>query len=87
MLIYADLPLSDAWLDQLDVLNAIRINNLGDFKDLVDFYSEGLPGYTSVGIGKNSEQHHGATVLQENNIPFNILVDHELIGVCTFGYN
>lgn len=80
MLIYADLPLGDAWLDQLDVLNAIRINNLGDFKDLVDFYSERLPGYTSVGIGKNSEQHHGATLLlQENNIPFNILVDHELI--------
>ncbi len=74
-----DLPKSNIWLEQLDVLKLGRINSVGSMKKLIDYYSEKLNGYMCVGIKKDSEQYKGAVeVLEKVNLTKNDLVTHEL---------
>ncbi|MDD4796089.1 MAG: hypothetical protein PHG03_06050 [Bacilli bacterium] len=73
------LPASDEWLDNLEILGLGRIETISSMKKIHDLYFEKLIGYTSAGIEKNSESHKEVVnMLQSNNIPLDILVEHEL---------
>lgn len=78
-IIYKRLPEGNSWLDQLDVLNAIRIIPYGTMKKIASLYSEQLSGYVDVGIDKTSEDYEKAkTILRDADLPNDILADHEL---------
>jgi len=78
-LFYTTLPTGHEWLEHLDILNAVRINNLGGLKNIQQFYSENLPGYIDVGIEKESKDYNTALkILHDNGIPTAILIEHEL---------
>ena len=78
-LLICDLPNNDDWLDQLDILKALRINYLGKLKKLKEFYLQNLDGYCCVGIDKESENYNQAINILKPYGLENILVEHELI--------
>lgn len=78
-LFYATLPTGNDWLDHLDILNTIRIGEFGRLKKMEEYYSEQFAGYMDVGIKKLSQEHYKAIeLLNSNNLPLNILIEHEL---------
>ena len=78
-LLYRDLPQGVEWLDHLDILNAIRVNNLSNLKKIEKLYSEILHGYIDVGIDKKSDNFSKAIdILRVNKLPEEYLVDHML---------
>lgn len=78
-LCYNDLPLGVEWIDQLDILDAVRMSNFGGFKKFEDYYSEKMSGYCTAGIKKDSENYVKALqLLEEVALPRDILVDNEL---------
>ena len=78
-LIYATLPTGNDWLDHLNILNTIRIGEFGRLKKMEDYYSEQFAGYMDVGIKKESQEHYKAIeLLNSNNLPLDILIEHEL---------
>lgn len=78
-LIYGKLPQGDIWIDQLDILNAIRINTFGHRKKIEEIYPVILSGYTDLGIKKGSWEYDKALqIIQEANLPLDIICDHEL---------
>ena len=78
-LLICDLPNNNDWLDQLDILRAIRLNSFGKLKKLKEFYLQNLDGYFCVGIDKESENYQQAINLLKPYGLENIFVDHELI--------
>lgn len=78
-LIYATLPSGNDWLDHLDILNTIRIGEFRRLKKMEEYYSEQFAGYIDVGIKKLSQEYYKAIeLLNSNNLPLNILIEHEL---------
>ena len=78
-LIYATLPTGNDWLDHLDILDTIRIGEFRRLKKMEEYYSEQFAGYMDVGIKKNSQEYYKAIeLLNSNNLPLNILIEHEL---------
>ncbi len=76
---YGTLPIGNEWLDHLDILDAVRVNSIGNMKTIEQYYPEMLVGYIDVGIEKESENYNKAIDLLKNNgLPQNILVDHAL---------
>lgn len=76
-LFYCNLPIGTEWLDHLDILDAVRVNNLGGLKKIEEYYSHMLSGYVDIGIEKNSENYEKALdILKANNLPQNIMVEH-----------
>ena len=78
-LLFCDLPNNNDWLDQLDILKAIRLNSFSWLTKLKDFYLQDLDGYFCVGIDRDSENYLQAINLLKHYGLENILVDHELI--------
>lgn len=78
-LLVCNLPDNDDWLDQLDILKAIRVNSIGTLKKLKSFYMQNLDGYLCVGIEKKSDNYQQAIDLLKQYNLGNILVDHELM--------
>ena len=65
-------------MEQLDILNAIRITDFSNFKKMEEYYLEQLDCYFSVGIEKDSENYFKAIeILEQNNIA-SLLIKHEL---------
>lgn len=78
-ILYDNLPTGMDWLDHLDILDAIRINPVSHFLKIEEFYPKMLKEYIIVGLRKGSEDLNKALeILQQNNIPNSILVDHFL---------
>jgi len=76
-IIYAELPLNSFWMDQLDVLSAIRINRLGAFGSVERWYSEVLDGIVVVGIERNSAQHIKAEeLLRSAELPVSDILEN-----------
>lgn len=76
-IINGELPSSQDWIDHLDILKAVRLNQFGSLKKIEQYYPEQLLGYVNVGIKKNSEDHDRAIeLLTSHNIPTSILVEH-----------
>ena len=45
------LPAGGDWLDHLDILDAVRLNNLGELRKFADYWpSAHMPGYLSAGV-------------------------------------
>ena len=78
-LLICDLPNNADWLDQLDILKAIRINSFGRLKKIKEFYLQNLDGYCCVGIDKESENYNQAINILKPYGLENILIEHELI--------
>ncbi len=78
-LFYNTLPYGNKWLDHLDILSTIRINNFVKLPNIEDIYSERFAGYIDVGIKKNSQEHYKAIeLLNSEKLPLDILIEHEL---------
>lgn len=72
-------PTGNAWLEHLDILDALRINHFGSLKKVDQFYSKQFSGYIDVGIDKETDDFQKAiTLAKESNLPADILCDHEL---------
>ena len=72
-------PPGDVWIDHLDILDALRINYFGKLKKIDQLYEEKFSGYFDVGIDKTTDDFQTALELvQESNLPTDILLDHEL---------
>lgn len=79
-LIYGELPSGTEWLDHLDVLDAVRISNIGTMKTIEQYYPESLDGYVVTGIKKDSEEHRQAiAILKDAGFQDGMLVDHQLL--------
>lgn len=75
------LPTGSNWIDHLEILDTIRINQQNKFTDITTFIGNSvLKGYTDVGIKINSDAHRQAgEILRANNLPiFGNLVVHFL---------
>ena len=74
------LPIGINWLEQLDILDAARVNTFGGMKKLEEFYAEKMSGYCVIGMKKESEQYNKALrLLKENGLPSNLLIENELL--------
>lgn len=73
------LPLGESWIDELDVLDALRVTPFSTLRPLHEYYYDSLSGYTVRGIKLNTDEEKSARELIQNAmIPSDILVDHEL---------
>ncbi|TQP00027.1 LPO_1073/Vpar_1526 family protein [Vibrio cholerae] len=78
-ILYGILPTGNEWLDHLDILDAVRLSSFGSLKKIEQYYPELLSGYVDAGIEKSSDNFAKAMeILDGNNLPRNILVQHAL---------
>ena len=74
-IMYAELPQDTDWIDQLDVLDAVRINQLGKFKTIKDYYVDSLKELLELGIRKESEEYYKVQeILAERKLPFSLIM-------------
>ena len=79
-LMYMDLPTGEDWIEQLDILDAVRISSGKSFHKLSDFYPEALSGYSAAGICVQSEEYQKAqAILSGANISLDLLAPNELL--------
>lgn len=52
----AKLPISNDWLDELDVLDAVRVSSMGTLKKLEQYWSEKFTGFVAAGIKRNGDK-------------------------------
>ena len=55
--IYDKLPEGNEWIEDLDILDAVRINNFGKFKSIKEYYADALNGIVTIGIKRDSEEY------------------------------
>ena len=78
-IVYDTLPEGVQWLEQLDILKAVRFSSLFTLESCENYYSRKLSGYIDVGIEKDSADYDKALeIIQEVQLPQDILCDHEL---------
>ncbi len=78
-LCYRTLPKGLDWAYHLDMLNAVRVSSVNSYKKFDEFYPKSFEGYSCVGIEKETESHKEAIrILEEANLPLNLLIEHEL---------
>lgn len=74
------LPVDMAWIDNLEIVGAIRINSLGRLKEYEEIVQNNFSGYCVLRIKKDTGPYKKALeILASNNIPPNILVDNPLL--------
>jgi len=80
-LIYAELPTGDEWIENLETLGAIRVNQFGKFKPIEEYYMQMLDGIAVIGIKKDSENYYTAKIiLQKHFWPFmDLFTENELL--------
>jgi hypothetical protein len=79
-LMYMDLPSGTAWIDHLDILKAVRFNQVETFRKLGDIYLDNFTGYAAVGIPVDSDAYKRAMdLLSEVNIDPSILIPNEWV--------
>ena len=74
------MPVGNDWIEHLDILDAVRINQIGEFKSIEDIYTTRLDGIVVVGIKKDSEEYNQAKdILQKSGLNFDAsLVENSL---------
>lgn len=77
-IIINDLPQGREWIEQLDVVNAIRIQDMNKFKNMEDYYMEQMNGYCCLGINKKSNNYIKAIDLLKDIHMENIFVENEM---------
>lgn len=78
---YEELPSDDEWIEQLEMLGAIRTVRESKFKKFIEYYSQNNDGYLCVGIKKDSENYRKAReILKEAKLDDRrFLIPNELI--------
>ncbi len=78
-LIYTTLPISKDWIDNLEVLGAIRINSVFSNTDIISKYAKYFSVDSYTGIAKDSENYQKAMeLLSTSNLPTSFLQENEL---------
>ena len=73
------LPAGTDWIDDLDILDAIRYSSITSLTPFLDLQFDMLKGYTVCGVGVDSaEEAEVLEKLEEAGLPTDLLVDHEL---------
>ncbi|MEE1226484.1 MAG: LPO_1073/Vpar_1526 family protein [Bacteroidales bacterium] len=68
-IIYDKLPEGNEWIEDLDILDAIRVNHFGKFKSIKEYYASALNGIVTIGIKKDSDDYNKAIkILQDNRL-------------------
>lgn len=74
-----NIPKDNNWVDNAEILGTVRVNTIAEMKKFEEIYYDSLLGYVSEGIKKDSELYKTTIKkLTENNLPTDILVNHEL---------
>ena len=77
---YDDLPRGQEWLDNLEILGAIRINQISSFNSFEDCLTNSWGGYACVGIKKSSQDYADCCeVLKSVQISESVLVENTLL--------
>ena len=77
---YMDLPTGQDWLDNLEILGAIRINQISTFKKFDDFLADSWNGYACTGIAKDSQDYTDCCdMLKSVHVSENVLVENTLL--------
>ena len=80
-ILICDLPIDSKWMDQLDILKAIRIDNVNKFKTFKEIIGDLMSNYSKAGIKKDSQEYIDALEIEKrNNIKIlikNALMDEE----------
>ncbi len=77
---YAELPSGQDWLDNLEILGAIRINQIGSLKKFEDYLCDSWEGYVCVGIKNDSQDYIDCCqLLQSVGLNVNSLINNELL--------
>ena len=72
-------PTENEWLDNLDIVGAIRLSSIGTLNKFEKMYLEKLPGYCVVGIKKDSDTYKKVLdMLNIVDLPSSILCDNIL---------
>lgn len=75
-----NLPYNQDWLDELDILDALRMSSISTLKKLEDYWEERFSGFVAVGIKKNGENWDVVEKkLESVNLSTSDLVDNVLI--------
>lgn len=68
-----------SWLENLEIINAIKITPFSRNKRLEDYYFEAFDGYSCLGIKKDSDNYNKAIeILRNNQLPLNVLSENVL---------
>ncbi len=80
-IIYDKLPKGNDWIEDLDILDAIRVNHFGKFKSIKEYYASALNGIVTIGIKKDSDDYNTAIkILQHNSLMIpNLFVANSLL--------
>lgn len=77
LLTQALLPTENDWLDNLEIINAVRVSPFGHRPRFADVMKDCFSGYSALGIKKETEDHEKAnSILKTNNIPQAIMVEN-----------
>lgn len=76
-LIDGPLPLGSEWLDHLDILDAVRINQVSSLKPFGEYYPNRMIGYLAAGKPAGDFEWPFTVGGQPFNVPL-LIVDHEL---------
>lgn len=75
----ANLPYGNEWVDNLDILDALRVSAGSSLVPFHEYCYSRLNGYTVRGIKAGTEDdQNAANMLREANLPSDVLIDHEL---------
>lgn len=76
----SNLPTDNRWLEELDILDAVRLSPLGKLKKLEEYWTEKYSGFVAVGIKKDGDNWSEVTdILEKCGLSQNSLVDNVLL--------
>lgn len=80
-IIYDKLPEGNEWIEDLDILDAIRVSHFGKFKSIKEYYASALNGIVTIGIKKDSDDYNKAIkILQDNRLMIpNLFIENSLL--------
>lgn len=79
-LIYSELPTGGEWIEHLDILGAVRINNSRRMNTAEEYFQEQFEGYSAVGININDQKYNKALeLLYSVRLPRTVLIPNEFL--------
>lgn len=74
------LPVGKDWLEELDLLDAVRVSSVGTLKKLEQYWSENLKGFVAAGIKKNGDKWNDISNMLNNcGLSVNFLISNTLL--------
>lgn len=75
-----NLPRNNDWIEELDILDAVRFSTLTSLKKLEEYWSEKYSGFVSTGIKVGTENFTKVMEeIEKNALPSNILIPNQLL--------